>query len=137
MREAIGGSMLYYILIPVIFLFIVFIAFIMNYASAYRASNYIITQIETCEANIANCSSLPDGKNSLEENLRTKYYYRNGVSYYCTDNSRGSVYKVSLNVNFELPLLGKVGVYKINSESKTIYGVSCSESTGMTFGGNL
>ncbi len=129
MREAIGGSMLMYILIPVIFLFVVFIAFIINYASAYRASNYIITQIETCEANISNCSTLPNGKETLENNIRNKYYYRNGVIYSCTDNQKGSVYKVTLSVDFELPLLGKIGVYKINSESKTIYGVSCAEST--------
>jgi len=127
MREAIGGSMLMYIIIPIIFLFVVFIAFIMNYASAYRASNYLITQIETCEANISNCGEIK-GKSVLEENIKKKYYYHNGVSYYCTDNSKGSVYRVTLYVNFELPLIGKVGVYEINSESKTIYGISCSES---------
>ncbi len=131
MREAVGGSMLMYIIIPIIFLFVVFIAFIMNYASAYRASNYLITQIETCEANIDNCNSLPHGKESMEENIRTKYYYRNGVSYSCTNNAKGSVYKVTLNVNFELPLIGKIGVYKVYSESKTIYNVNCEDSTGI------
>ena len=131
MREAVGGSMLMYILIPIIFLFIVFIAFIMNYASAYRASNYVITQIETCEANLENCNSIPQGKNTLIDNIKSKYYYNNDVLFSCIDNAKGSVYRVTLSVDFELPLLGKIGVYRINSESKTIYGVSCSESKGI------
>lgn len=129
MREAVGGSMLMYIIIPIIFLFVVFIAFIMNYASAYRASNYLITQIETCEANISDCGEIK-GKATLEENIKNKYYYHNGVIYSCTDNSKGSVYRVTLNVDFELPLIGKIGVYRINSESKTIYGISCSDTMG-------
>ena len=128
MREAVGGSMLMYILIPILMLFIVFIAFIMNYASAYRASNYLITQIETCDANINHCNTLPDGRKTMEESVKSKYHYNGNVTYSCSDNTKGSVYKVELNVNFELPLFGKVGVYKIKSESKTIYNVNCIKS---------
>ena len=131
MREAVGGSMLMYIVIPIIILFIVFIAFIMKYASYYRASNYLITQIETCEANMNNCEHT--SREKMENDIVNKYHYRDTVNYSCTDNARGSVYSVALKINFDLPLIGKIGVYEIKSETKTIYNISCSDSTGLTF----
>lgn len=126
MREAMGGSLLYYIIIPIIFLFIVFIAFIMNYASAYRASNYVISQIETCDADVSHCNHLPDGLNTIGESIRKKYYYTGGFSIdsLCyVQNSKGTVYRVALPVYFDLPLIGRVGVYNVISESKTIYNI--------------
>ncbi len=121
MREAIGGSLLYYILIPIIFLFIVFIAFIMNYASAYRASNYVISQIETCDANITNCGH--SSIDSIKSYVRSKYRYNGDIDFCYKQNNKGTVYRVTLYVSFDLPLIGKIGVYKVVSESKTIYNV--------------
>lgn len=135
MREAIGGSMLYYIVIPILFLFIVFIAFIMNYASAYRAGNYIISQIETCDANVDNCSHISSGLTTINDNIRSMYHYSNGVKYCYIQNVKGTVYRVSLDVNFDLPLIGKIGVYKVVSESKTIYNVF--EGTKSVFGNGI
>ena len=133
MREAIGGSLLMYILIPIIFLFIVFIAFIMNYASAYRASNYVISQIETCDANISNCKV--SNINSIEEHIKTKYHYNNGINYCYLENKKGTIYRVSLGVYFDLPLLGKIGVYNVVSETKTIYNVF--EGRNSVFGNGI
>lgn len=130
MREALGGGMLMYLIIPIIFLFVAFIGFIMNYASIYRAGNYIITQIETCDANLDNCTHI--SKDQMESVVRTKYGYHGPITYRCTDNKKGSVYRVTLGITMELPLIGKVpsngNLFSINSESKTIYNVSCREN---------
>lgn len=126
MREAVGGSLLYYILIPIIFLFIVFIAFIMNYASAYRASNYVISQIETCDGDVSHCNHLPKGLDTINDFIKNKYYYTEGFSLdsLCyIQNGKGTVYRVGLPVYFDLPLFGRIGVYNVISESKTIYNV--------------
>ena len=125
MRDAVGGSLLLYILIPVIVLIIVFIGFIMNYASAYRAANYVISQIESCDANMNNCDH--SSMDIVKENIKDMYGYLGNVGVCCIDNNKGSVYRTTLNVEFELPLLGKFSPFNVRSESKTIYGVSCSD----------
>ncbi len=129
MREAVGGTLLTYIIIPIIILLIVFIAFIMNYASAYRAANYIVTQIETCNANMGGCSSDGKDKNldTIKEDVKNKYGYIGDINYCCYDNAKGSVYKTTVYVAFDLPMWKQVPVFSVKSESKTIYGVSCSE----------
>ena len=118
MREAIGGSMLMYILIPFIFMFIVFIAFIMNYASAYRSANYVISQIETCNGAFNNCDHFDFSK--LRNNLKTKYHYDDSVNISCTSNGMGNVYKATLHVSFDMPFFGRIGVYNVNSETRTM-----------------
>ena len=122
MREAIGGSLLYYIIIPIIFLFIVFTAFIMNYASAYRASNYVISQIETCDADMNNCNH--SNLDSIKEYVKNKFHYNseiNGMNFCYIQNNKGTIYRVNMGVFFDLPLFGRIGVYNVVSESKTIY----------------
>ena len=52
MRDAMGGSILFYIILGFIGIFIVFIAIIMNYASAYRTNNYVVNMIEQTEGTI-------------------------------------------------------------------------------------
>ncbi len=126
MREAIGGSLLYFIVIPLIFIFVVFIAFIMNYASAYRASNYVVSQIETCDANLSSSGSCGHNDlNSIKEYIRATYHYSNTdkINFCYIQNNKGTIYRVSLGVYFDLPLIGTIGVYNVVSESKTIYNV--------------
>ena len=50
MREAVGGSILFYIILGFLAVYIVFIGVIMNYAATYRASNSVLTKIEQTEA---------------------------------------------------------------------------------------
>ena len=64
MREAVGGSLLMYLIIPIIIIFIVFIGFIMRYASAYRAANFIVTQIESCQG-YSDCASDWDTRDNI------------------------------------------------------------------------
>ncbi len=121
MREAVGGSMLFYIILIFIFIYIVFIGLIMNYAATYRASNYVITALEESEGNVL--------RSQLVEDLRNRNYYvdKNGLVITCRENSNGDpIYRVTTSVSFELPLMGIDLNLKINNETKAIYGATCN-----------
>lgn len=122
MREAVGGSMLFYIVTIFLIIYIAFIGVVMNYASTYRASNYIVSKIEEYEADLDN-----DDLESLENIARENYYYDQGVAYCCKDNNNGSVYQVTTKVIFKVPLINVDLKINVRTETKTIYGISCSE----------
>ena len=125
MREAVGGALLYYIIIPIFIILIVFIGFIMRYASAYRAANYIVTQIETCQG-------YKDCKSNWDKNtVSSKYRYKGHVYVNCHNvngNNSDVVYNVTLDVDFELPLVGKFTPFKVKVETKTMHNNSCDEA---------
>ena len=124
MREAVGGALLYYIIIPIFIIFIVFIGFIMRYASAYRAANYIVTQIESCQG-YGDCSS--DWDPAV---VSSKYHYKGNVTVSCSTvkgASNSVVYDVSLDVEFDLPIVGKFTPFKVKAETKSMYNNTCSE----------
>ena len=124
MREAMGSSWLLYIAFTIIFLFVFFIAFVMNYASAYRAGNFIVTQIEACEGRMNECAS--SSFSTLSTEVKEKYHYTSEIEYRCENvGNRGVVYKVTLKVAFELPFLGQIGIYNVHTETKTIYDGMC------------
>ena len=121
MREAVGGSILFYIILGFLAVYIIFIGLIMNYAATYRASNFVITSIEQTEGHAAS-----DTK-KLCDDLRERNY-NNSLTISCEEpNGTGAVYKVTTNVKFEVPLISIAGNLKINNETKTIYGVSCQD----------
>ncbi len=128
MREAVGGSLLFYIIIGIIFVFIVFIGFIMSYAASYRASNYVLTMIERTEGNalIGNESDQAD-VDTLYGQLRARKYY-NKLDVCCTENDNGAVYRIKTYVPFQLPLIDVTMNLEIANETKTIYGVKCNSS---------
>lgn len=126
MREAVGGSLLLYLVIPIIILFIVFIGFIMNYASAYRAANYVITQIENCQGQMTNCKDMA----TITEEVKTQYSYfnkDNATIMPCViENGSGSkayVFRVNLPVSFDLPIFGETRWMSVKAETKTINNV--------------
>ena len=125
MREAVGGALLMYLIIPIIVILIVFIGFIMNYASAYRTANYIVTQIESCQGIVdGSCSSYVN--NGIKSTIANKYHYKGNISICCLQNgSNSSVYRVALDVEFELPIIGKFNPFKVKAETKTMQN-SCS-----------
>lgn len=127
MREAVGGSLIYYLVIPIIILFIIFIGFIMSYASAYRAANYAITQIENCQGTLDGCVSGTNtsGWKAVTEAMRTQYSYipPSGTSItpcYIAQKNGTYVYRVSLPVAFDLPLFGTASIMQVKAETKSI-----------------
>ncbi len=133
MREALGGSLLLYLIIPIIVLFIFFIAFIMNYASAYRAANYVVTQIENCQGH-TDCLDME----KVTETVRKTYKYivpNNGIVPVCYIRNSSSktvnsyVYRVSLPVSFDLPLISSINTITVKAETKTINNVPSNSLT--------
>ena len=124
MREAVGGSLLLYLIIPIIILFIVFIGFIMRYASTYRAANYVITQIENCQGDMK-CADMV----TISKTIKESYGYVDSkeiVSPVCIKNGAGVVYRVDLPVVFDLPLIGGARLISVKAETKTIQNRTCS-----------
>ena len=120
MREAIGSSWLIYLVIIFIMVYVFFIAFIMNYASAYRAANYIITEIENCQGRMDGCKSMSD----IKKTVTSKYHYHalDGspltVCYFNSGN--GYIFRADLPVDFSLPFVGTFGNVHVRAETKTI-----------------
>lgn len=119
MREAVGGSMLFYIILIFIFIYIVFIGLIMNYAATYRATNYVVTTIEETEGDVL--------YNDLKSGLQSRNYH-NDLTVTCSENSDGAVYKVETYVAFEIPLMGIDLTLAITNDTKTIYGENCKQN---------
>lgn len=132
MREAVGGSLLFYIIIGIIFVFIVFIGFIMSYAASYRASNYAITMLERTEgkADLGTSSDSSD-KQTLYGQLRARKYY-NDIIVCCSDNDNGAVLRVKTFVPFNLPLIDVSLKIEITNETKTLYGIRCKDTSYKT-----
>ena len=127
MREPVGGSVLFMIILGFIAVYIVFIAVIMNYAATFRASNYVLTTIEETEGNV--------NYQTLKEALERQHYH-NALNVTCSQNSNGAVYKITTYVAFEVPLLGVDLTLAINNETKTIYGENCKPNP-LSTGGNV
>lgn len=120
MREAVGGSILFYIILGFLVVYIVFIGVIMNYAATYRASNYVITALEESEGEV--------NRTTLIESLQDRNYY-NDLSITCSENSNGdAIYRVTTYVNFDVPLIDAHLRLAINNETKAIYGEPCKEN---------
>ena len=132
MREAVGGSILFYIILGFLAIFIVFIALIMNYAACYRASNYVLTMLERTEGHISKGNpSDKAGDNTLYGALKERKYY-NTLKVCCyefktsADEKPNSIYKIETEVKFDLPMIGVSLPLKIRNETKTIYGAGCT-----------
>ena len=121
MREAIGGSWILYIFFVILFVFVCFMAFVMNYASAYRTNNYIVSKVEQYEGNVV--------KSNLQSEVKSAYGYTGDIQCTCKDlgNDLGSVYTVKTFVTFELPLIDTFNI-GITTDSKTVYNVKCSST---------
>lgn len=128
MREAIGGSWIYYLVVTFLLIYVFFMSFVMNYASTYRAANYVVTQIETCQAQNNNCggNDLDTIKTAIWQKYRYKVPDGREMSLSCIDNGSGSVYRISLPVAFEVPIIGTIDWITVKAETKTIQNISCS-----------
>jgi len=131
MREAIGSSWLFYLIIIFLLIYVFFMSFVMNYASTYRAANYVVTQIEVCQAeNRTDCV----GKdiNSITNAIREKYHYvqpsGRSIDVCCVRNGNGAVYRVKLPVAFDVPMLGTINWITVRAETKTILNKTCPGS---------
>jgi len=131
MREAVGGSILFYIILVFLALYIVFIGIIINYAATYRASNYVLTQLEQTDGTVKYgskneqaCDSANRNNNncSLYSALKALNYHNNLEVCYI-QNAKGIVFKIRTSVDFQIPFFKINWSLPINNETKTIYNV--------------
>ena len=133
MREAIGGSLLLYLIIPIIVIFIVFIGFIMRYASAYRAANFIVTQIESCQGYGDCASDWFDNSDNLRT-ISSKYRYKGKVKVDCENVTNNTVaYDVTLNVEFDLPFVGTFTPFSVKSQTKSMHNSTCKNGNRVEY----
>lgn len=127
MRESIGGAWLYYLVVTFLLIYVFFMSFIMNYASTSRAANYVINQIEACQARNGDCKG--NSVKEITEAIWNKYRYRvpknRKLELCCKDNGNGSVYRVTLPVEFNVPFIGSIETVSVKAETKTIQNISC------------
>lgn len=113
MRESIGGTMLFWIVLFFMSIFIAFMASIIKYAKVYKVKNSMINYIERAE-----------GIASEEEFLDqlTKLGYKTDKYVICRYNpsSSGGYYYLKLYATFEIPIVGVTFDVKINGETRTI-----------------
>lgn len=134
MREAIGSSWLIYLAITFILIYVFFVGFVMNYASAYRAANYVVSQVENCQGQLNDCGGSSDIMKTVTETVRKNYGYltpnrapntQDRINPICIKNGSGVIYRVELPVEFDVPLLGGLRWITVKAETKTIQNATC------------
>ena len=113
MRESFGGTMLMWIVLFFLSIFIAFMASIIRYARVYKIKNSAINYIERSEG-----LTSPD---ELRKELTDLGYPQNGkyvICRYITD--RGGFYYLKLFATFSFPIVGISFDVRIKGETRTI-----------------
>ena len=134
MREAVGGTFLFNIVIIFIFFFASFLAIAINYSQAFRIKNQVINLIEQYEG-------IDESKEEIVDYIISSGYYREKtcdsdstgerVSYNAKEakglcvkkmeNRNGDIYyKVTTYVSFDLPIIGNFFSIPVKGETKII-----------------
>lgn len=143
MREAIGGTWLFGIVIVFIVLFSSYLAISVNYSKAFKVKNSIVTMIEKYEgiddevatliANYnrsvgygvaSNCRGRGQGfelvnTNALGQNHRYCVSCVNGES---GSRLNQAYYTVTVFFRLDLPIIGNIFVFPVSGETKPLYG---------------
>ncbi len=118
MRESIGGTMLFWIVLFFMSIFIAFMASIIKYARVYKIKNSMINYIERAEG-IFSEEELQDQLRSLGYKTDKYVICRYNPSK-IGDSYSGGYYYLKLYATFEIPIVGVSFDVKINGETRTI-----------------
>ena len=114
MRESIGGSMIFWIVLFLFSIFIAFLSFIIKYARVYKIKNTVINYITRNQGAVKH--------SDIDRQLQSMDYQEHGeykiCRYYPSD--LGVFYYIELYSNTEFPVVGKWLHYivSIKGESK-------------------
>ena len=127
MREATGGTMLLQLVIIILFVFIFFIASVMQYSRVYRIKGTIVEAIERGEGGIRD-------KGEFEAVLEDAGYIGPYILCKVSDSNRGVYYQIQIYARFTLlPQFVSVEV-PIRGDTRTIEtGVFYEDSQGGLF----
>ncbi len=138
MREAIGGSWIFTIVVVFIVLFSSYLAISVNYSKAFKVKNRIITIIEqneglnsAAQGDINNYlsgvgyfvySSCSPGEIGYEKNnTNTGYRYCVSKRESGAGTLKKTYYKVRVFFRLDLPVIGGLFVFPVTGETKAVY----------------
>lgn len=137
MREAIGNTFMYNIVIVFVLLIILVLVGSLSYSKGFKAKNKIINVIEENRGYDATAieeideilkssgyrpksafskKSCPDRNGELLEGS-DKYFY----CVYANTTDRGIYYSVTIYIRFEIPLLSGILEFPVSGDTRTIY----------------
>lgn len=115
MREALGGTLLTYIVLFFLAVYIAFMAIVINYAKVYKMKNEVVSYIENSEGVASNANMLEIFKMMYENG------YPNGMDICYTNGKNNSVYySIRLYMAFSLPLVDNKIEVPVNGETSAI-----------------
>lgn len=148
MREAVGSTFLFNLMIVFIFFFAAFLAIAINYSQAFRIKNQIINYIEqyegldtdnedrivnyignsgyyrtpTCDCTTYDCSNnTNDNANGARVFSTSQNRSANGLCIRKLTNDNDDVYyQVTTFVSFNLPIIGNFFTFPVKGETKII-----------------
>ena len=114
MRESIGGTMLFWIVLFFMSIFIAFMASVIKYARAYKIKNSVINYIEIQEG--------VSGPVEVATELRASGYPSTSYFDICIYRPRGTAAYYSLTVNavFSIPIVSMAFEVPIRGETRII-----------------
>ena len=149
MKSAIGGSMLFYLVLFFTITIILLFASILSYSKAYRVKNRIINILETVD--MTSISAKAEALMKIDDDLRQigykntigefncgatcvdpfkdvyddpTYKYKKSFKYcVCqksSENNHGIYYEVTTYNQFEFPIIGSVFSSKVKGETKIV-----------------
>lgn len=136
MKESIGGTLLMYLVIIFLFIYIVFMAVVINYGRVFRAKNSLISYIEAEEGFKDN-----DAIGEFIQKANNLSY--KGPLYLCYTQGNGDTkyFSVRLAIEFQIPLTGTPLQVWITGETSGIRnvtnntaGVEVCKTSGSKFG---
>ena len=102
MREAIGGTILLYIVLIFLFVYIAFMAIVINYGRVFRSKNAVVSYIEQYEG------MTDKTKEVIDKQVVAKQGYNGPVCIcYNIAPNKNKYYTVKLIVEFSMPLVRK------------------------------
>lgn len=118
MKDSFGGTIMIYILILFLGIYVVFIALTLRYAQSFRVKNKIIDVIEMYDGD----------KNNVNNNLKDYFYNNrsitpNSIVINKIDNNdikNTCYYVVSSYINWEWPFFNIRGQWRIKGETKSV-----------------
>ena len=120
MREAVGGTMLMYIVLGFLIIYIFFMAVVINYCRVFRTKNALISYIEVEEGFKSGI------KGSLVSKARNDYGYFDEIyACYIEDETRDIKYfTIELEITFQLPMVSNSVKIPITGETAAIRNVA-------------
>ena len=119
MRESIGGTMLFWIVLFFLSIFVFFLAFVMKYAYAYRIKNNIVNYIERNEG--------LESEEEFRAALSSFGYSEEAEAVICENRTKNGIYySVQLHADLVIPVIYAVVPVRITGETRTI-------KTGLVF----